>query len=42
MTGRIQALTKRGFAYFKGGRFVAVTAACGGQVHLITGDKAVA
>ena len=40
--GQIQALKERGLAYFKNGRFVAVTAVCGGQVHLITGDKAVA
>jgi hypothetical protein len=40
--GRIQALTQRELAYFKDGRFVAVNAVCGGQVHLITGDKAVA
>ena len=29
-------------AYFKDGRFVAVNAAPGGEVHCITGDKALA
>ena len=40
--GRIWTSTERGLAYFKDGRFVAVTPVCGGQVHLITGDKVVA
>ena len=38
--GRIWAFTDHGLAYFKDGRFVAVNAVRGGQVHFITGDKA--
>ena len=37
--GRIWAFTDHGLAYFKDGRFVAVNAVRGGQVHFITGDK---
>jgi len=39
---KLQAFTERGLAYFKDGRFVAVTAVPGGEVDCITGDKAVA
>jgi len=38
--GRIWASTRHGIAYFKDGRFVAVNAVRGGEVHFITGDKA--
>ena len=38
--GRIWVFTRHGLAYFKDGRFVAVNAVPGGEVHFITGDKA--
>ena len=37
--GRIWAFTDHGLAYFDDGRFVAVNAVPGGQVHFIAGDK---
>jgi signal transduction histidine kinase len=38
--GRIWVSTRHGLAYFKDGRFVAVNAVRGGEVHFTTGDKA--
>ena len=38
--GRIWASTGHGLAYFKDGRFVAVNAVRGGEVHFIAGDTA--
>ena len=42
VVGESRRSQSHGLAYFKDGRFVAVNAVCGGQVYLITGDKAVA
>jgi signal transduction histidine kinase/ligand-binding sensor domain-containing protein len=37
--GRIWVSTRHGLVYLKDGRFVAVSAVPGGEVHFITGDK---